>query len=164
MIRKQPMPLSAQNPSDSRSASALARHSADNFFRTASRCMPLMALIVVLRNLIGCSRKMQHRPRRIEDVGLASLLNCYRASSLCRTDVDEMIESLEFFAVGIAFVGGSAQSWGLRKISMCCQGRPPRFSTNSRPTAAISSRACFSDILWSGSIGTSGSSARYSIR
>jgi hypothetical protein len=74
------MPLSAQNPSDSRSASAFAKQSIDNFASAASRCKPLMALIVVLRNLIGCSTKMQHKPRRIEDADWALCFKCSCAS------------------------------------------------------------------------------------
>ena len=59
-------------------ASAFVMHSPDSLSRATSRSIRRMALTVVLRNLIGCSRKTQHRPKRIDDSGSALFFNWLR--------------------------------------------------------------------------------------
>ena len=65
-MRKQPMPLSAQNRRAASKASAFSMQRRLNFARASDRFILPMEVAVVVTNLMGWSRNRQHRPRRMK--------------------------------------------------------------------------------------------------
>src|SRR6185295_13362771 len=67
LMRKLPMPFALQYASAASRESAFARHREDRCESASLRDLRLIAAAVVVRNLIGSSKKMQQSPNRIID-------------------------------------------------------------------------------------------------